>query len=57
MIKAICNLSGLINDNSGVIDKEYYRELRQQSKKALLRTLCMLQIAYTKKAKPKAVKK
>jgi hypothetical protein len=49
LIKSIANISGLINDNPGNIDKEFYQELRQQGKKALLKTLCLLHVAYTQK--------
>ena len=53
LIRSIANITGLINDNPGNIDKDYYRELRQQSKKALLKTLCLLHVAYTQKKKEK----
>jgi hypothetical protein len=49
LIRSITNISGLINDNPGNVDKEFYRELRQTSKKALLKTLCLLHVAYTQK--------
>jgi hypothetical protein len=53
LIKQICNITGLINKNPGFIDPEFHAELRSMGKKALLKTLVILNIAYTKKLEGK----
>ena len=49
LIRNILVTTGAINKNPGYVDPEFKKELRSTGRRALLRALCMLQIAYTKK--------